>query len=906
MEGYPDKVELLAPAGSREAFIGAVNAGADAVYLGGERFGARAYADNFSDQEIVRAIEEAHIFGRKVYLTANILTRETELKELVDFVSRMYSAGLDGVIVQDLGVLDALGWACPGLPLHASTQLSVTSSESVQFLRRLGVTRVVPARELSLKEIEQLRREDAAVNGKPIEIESFIHGAMCYSYSGRCLMSSFLGGRSGNRGRCAGTCRLPARILDEQGRPVGPDARKKEVYPLSMKDMCVLQILPELIDAGICSFKIEGRMKKPVYAAGVTAIYRKYIDRCYAWTREGRKTPWAVEEKDLEKLRSLYIRTSLGTGYYHKRNGRELVTIGKPGYAGTDAALEEEISSTYLSGFPRVEIKGRAVFRTDRPAELHVTAQRPGKGEVTASVTGAVVQKATGRPLEKNDLDSRLRRTGDSLFVFSALDIAADESIFLPVSAVNSLRREALSCLKDGLAEREKGTGAQDREASRESAAENLQDAASPEESAAEKLQDAASHEAGAAENPQNASAPDLPCREPGCGSRESASLRAGGNGKNHTGAGDSPSGQTERVLWALVSDPEQLKAALEAQCSAVLIDGDFGPGNVNFIKNKTHSGNNSDLQSQKTRLICVLPPVFRVYEREKIRRMIAEAEQKGFSGIMVRTLEELEMAGQMHYRGEIIADASLYTWNRRSMDLIAEHADRIVFSLELNQADIRQAVTAFWDSRDGKDGISVRETGTGRGHQGAASVRETGTHNYDRFVLPVYGRIPMMETAGCIRRTENLCSRQDGFWYLEDRMGKRLPVRCRCGTCSNTVYNAVPLSLHQFAGRGLMAQVPVCLCMFTTETGRQTRSILEFFASPGILGLQTDKINMDHMLSGENTGRAEEKSRDRRPSDKSNGRAKEKNHKRGARKEPALIPPFTEFTNGHFKSGAI
>ena len=616
MQGYPDKVELLAPAGSREAFIGAVNAGADAVYLGGERFGARAYADNFSDQEIVRAIGEAHIFGRKIYLTANILTRETELRELVEFVSRMYSAGLDGVIVQDLGVLDALSRACPGLPLHASTQLSVTSSESVQFLRRLGVTRVVPARELSLKEIGQLRREDAAVNGKPVEIESFIHGAMCYSYSGRCLMSSFLGGRSGNRGRCAGTCRLPARILDEQGRPVGPDARKKEVYPLSMKDMCVLQILPELIDAGICSFKIEGRMKKPVYAAGVTAIYRKYIDRCYAWTREGRKTPWTVEEEDLERLRSLYIRTSLGTGYYHMRNGRELVTIGKPGYAGTDAALEEEIRSRYLGGFPRVEIKGQAVFRTDRPAELHVTAQRPGKREVSAFVTGAVVQKATGRPLEINDLDSRLRKTGDSLFDFSALDITADESIFLPVSAVNALRRDALSLLKDRLVTRENGADGQVRDPSLEKAAANplVTAPATGTGTVSGNCPDTSAVQGNAAENQQEAAGP-----------AETTAV-------NPQNEGNSPSGHTGKELWALVCDPGQLKAALQAECSAVLIDGDFSPFDVNFddnfIEKKTHSGNNSDLQSVKTRFICVLPPVFRVYEREKIRRMIAEADR--------------------------------------------------------------------------------------------------------------------------------------------------------------------------------------------------------------------------------------------------------------------------------------
>ena len=216
------KTELLAPAGSRESFLGGLAAGADAFYLAGQKFGARAYADNFAEEELVRTIREAHIFGRKIYLTVNTLTREDELPELVSYVHRLYLAGLDGVIVQDLGVIDALREACPGLLLHASTQLSVTSPESVRLLKKMGVCRVVPARELSLRELEQLRREEE------IEIEAFIHGAMCYCYSGRCLLSGFLGGRSGNRGRCAGTCRLPYRILDEDGKPAMPDGRKKE------------------------------------------------------------------------------------------------------------------------------------------------------------------------------------------------------------------------------------------------------------------------------------------------------------------------------------------------------------------------------------------------------------------------------------------------------------------------------------------------------------------------------------------------------------------------------------------------------------------------------------------------------------------------------------------------------
>ena len=810
---YPHRVELLAPAGSKEALIGAFSAGADAVYLGGQRFGARAYADNFSAEEIIESLAQAHVLKRKIYLTANVLTREDELADLVRFVKKLYEAGLDGVIVQDIGVLSALHDACPDLPLHASTQISVTSSEAVRYLRRLGVSRVVPARELSLREMEILRAEDAAAYDRPIEIEAFIHGAMCYSYSGRCLMSSFLGGRSGNRGRCAGTCRLPYRILDENRKPAGPDARKKEVYPLSMKDMCVLQILPELIDAGIDSFKIEGRMKKPVYAAGVTAIYRKYIDRYYAWAEAGRPTPWTVEEADLDRLKSLYIRTELGTGYYHAKNGRNLVTIGKPGYAGTDAALEEEIRKKYLGRLPSCAVTGKAVFRTGEPARMTALLS----GDICADVTGAVVQPASASPMTEEGLRSRLCRTGDSLFTFSSLEIEMDDNIFLPVSAVNALRREVLSLLQDKI----------------------LQSA------------DRQRH--------------------------QKASGYAAASGSGAEERKDSP---FRRELWALVSTREQMEAAAASECSCILVDGEFDPPASDSMFSRTsedeksiqktqkskkpdvkwkkpeQAGQKKQIVSGKIRYICVLPPVFRVNNRDRIRQDILTAPEKGYSGIMVRTLEELSLALQMDYRGEIIADASLYSWNGRSMAALAKDCGRIVCPLELNQSGTLEAVRA------------AQAILAGAGTDGTDEVMA-------KIVLPVYGRIPMMESAGCVRKTENLCSKKDGFWYLEDRRGMQLPVRCRCGICSNTIYNAVPLSLHQFAGRGLCGEAPVHLCMFTTEDARETRRILQFFSALPNTGKNS--------RSGRNEG-----------------------EKRGAAQKKVPAAPFEQFTNGHYKTGAL
>ncbi len=255
-------VELLAPAGDYACFMAAINAGADAVYLGGTKFGARAYANNFSQDEIAEALRVAHLFHRKIYLTVNTLVKESEMPELVPYIAPLYEAGLDGVIVQDIGVLKVLREHFPALALHASTQMTVTGVYGAQFVKSLGVSRVVPARELSLDEIRDIKEETG------LEVECFIHGAMCYAYSGQCLFSSILGGRSGNRGRCAGPCRLPY-----------TDENKKQLYPLSLKDMYTLPMIPKLIEAGIDSFKIEGRMKKPEYVAGVTAVYRKYIDQ---------------------------------------------------------------------------------------------------------------------------------------------------------------------------------------------------------------------------------------------------------------------------------------------------------------------------------------------------------------------------------------------------------------------------------------------------------------------------------------------------------------------------------------------------------------------------------------------------------------------------------------------------
>lgn len=420
-------VELLAPAGNYDAFLGAINAGADAVYLAGNRFGARAYAENFSEEEICRAIRLAHFYGKKIYLTVNTLVKENELDGLVDYLAPFCAAGLDAVIVQDFGVLRFLHRHFPKLALHASTQMTLTGVLGASLIKEEGVCRIVPARELSLAEIRELKEKTQ------LELECFIHGAMCYCYSGQCLFSSILGGRSGNRGRCAQPCRLPYQIEYADGK------KSAACYPLSLKDMCTLSILPKLIAAGIDSFKIEGRMKRPEYAAGVTALYRKYIDR-FADNPEA----YQVDSEDLEQLKNLYIRSEIQTGYYDRHNGREMITLQKPSYLGSEKGLLDRLREKYIHEPNQTPVSMYAVLRSGSRMELTI---RGAQGEV--SVSGEIVMPAQRAPLTDQELQKQLSKTGASLIYAAKVTIEMTGECFLPVKSINDLRRKAVRAYED-------------------------------------------------------------------------------------------------------------------------------------------------------------------------------------------------------------------------------------------------------------------------------------------------------------------------------------------------------------------------------------------------------------------------------------------------------------------------
>jgi putative protease len=416
-------MELLAPAGSPDILKAVIDAGADAVYLGGNQFGARAYAENFGTEELLAALDYAHLRGKKIYLTVNTLLKNDELSQLRAYLAPLYRNGLDAVLVQDFGALVSIREWFPDLPIHTSTQMTVTGAEGVRFLQRYGVTRVVMARENSLAEMKNIHDETG------MELEAFVHGALCYCYSGQCLFSSLIGGRSGNRGRCAQPCRLSYAVEGEDGRP-----QKADSYILSLKDFCTIDSLRKLRDAGVYSLKIEGRMKQKSYAAGVVSMYRRYLDEALA-PADG----YQVKKEDKKTLAAYGSRIGFTDGYLYKHNGSDMVTYEKPSftqskdYTGTDKAHHL--------------IDGKLVIRESEPVTLAVWDDENHHVSATAG-TADLAQK---QPITREDAEKRMRKTGDTAFLFDDLCVELDDGLFVPNGVLNQLRRDALEKLSESI-----------------------------------------------------------------------------------------------------------------------------------------------------------------------------------------------------------------------------------------------------------------------------------------------------------------------------------------------------------------------------------------------------------------------------------------------------------------------
>lgn len=422
------KVELLAPGGSYETVIAALNAGADAVYTGGEKFGARAFANNLSLDELKEVIDYAHIHDKKIYLTINTLFKEDEInKELYDYILPLYIHGLDAVIVQDMGVIKFIKENFPGLHIHASTQMTIFGAQTVKKLEKYGVERIVTPRELSLEEISDIRKNTN------VEIESFVHGALCYCYSGQCFLSSYIGGRSGNRGKCAQPCRMEYDVFKDDKLLNQGNCK----YVLSPKDMCTLEILPEIINAGVFSLKIEGRMKKKEYTAGVVSIYRKYIDMYLSGA------DYEVHKNDIKLLADLFNRNGFNESYYKMHNGKSMISLKKPEFRTENKEFVDFINKEIIDKKLRKSTHLFVRMRKDKLAELTLMA-----GDDAVTVYGDVPDNALNRPTDEEMIIKRMNKLGNTDFEADMIEVELDDNLFMTVGSLNELRRDGIEALK--------------------------------------------------------------------------------------------------------------------------------------------------------------------------------------------------------------------------------------------------------------------------------------------------------------------------------------------------------------------------------------------------------------------------------------------------------------------------
>lgn len=775
--------EILSPAGSMDALRAAVAAGCDAVYMGGTRFGARAYADNPAKEELVQAIQYCHLHQVKLYMTVNTLLKEQELYSLPEYIEPFYRAGLDAVIVQDVGVLHCLHDCFPDLPLHASTQMTLTMGKAVdEYLAPYGVTRIVPARELSLDELRQLRQDTDR------EIEVFVHGALCYCYSGQCLMSSMQGGRSGNRGRCAQPCRMPY------------EAEGKKQYLLSPKELCTLPHIGELIEAGIDSFKIEGRMKRPEYTAFVTAMYRKYRDKycdlgreSYAAWREKNEQEW---NDDLRRLAELYNREGFTDGYLtdnvkdmlsyrrpkhggvlvgtvhaverqqaHFRLERELeaqdvvefrsdaqttryeytvaqrqpagasvcarfqkgsgIRVGDRVYRTRHSKLLQEIEERYLDNPPKLSVDGQFLAAAGKPASLQCSRE-----DVTVCVEGSLVSEAKNRPASLEDVQRVLRQTGDTPFVFADLQVDLQGELFLPVGELKRLRREAL----DKLAQRLSARGSRDgQRIHRQRVTDTLQE--------------------------QRVFNKD--CAADG----QSAS--------------------------AAVMRPEQLEAVLACEhiSEVILRDEEMAQEEMlHAIRQIRQTGK---------RAVLGLPTIFRAHTDARYRAWFARGEAPCPDGYLIRNLESLAfLRRECHVPAEAIrTDAGLYLMNAEALHWWREQGiTSYTMPWELTQEELLRLP------------------------------------DLQRMQWICYGKIPLMVSAQCVQSHVRHCRQGEAgtdevrFCGERDRRYVAVPY---CKNGYTVIYREEPFWICEAGDNAVRKQCEAVRYEFTTETKEEVRAVL-------------------------------------------------------------------------------
>ncbi len=596
------ELELLAPAGSLKTLKAVIHAGADAVYLGGSMFGARAYANNFNEEELLEAIRFGHIHGRKIILAVNTLLKEYELGQLYDYLHPYYEAGLDAVIVQDMGVMEFIKTHFPNLPIHTSTQMTITNVEGARLLKEQGVERVVTAREMSLEEIQRIHDEVG------VELESFIHGALCYCYSGQCLFSSIIGGRSGNRGRCAQPCRLSYEVLQGEKSLTGHHATPI----LSLKDMCTLPFLYELADHGVYSFKIEGRMKTPEYAAGVVSIYRKYMDSYL----DGSRIP--VEKKDIRALLELGNRGGFTNGYYYHHNDSDMLSGESASHNKSEGILQDNIRREYVDTELKEKIKGKLILNKECPAKIEVQY-----GKIKVSYQGDMVLVAQNRPLTKEVVTEKVTKTGNTPFVFEKLEVTMDDDIFMPVNQLNQLRRGALEALEEALLK--------------------------PYERTFPELVETSS-----AETDRQTTGNVIKEKQ------------ISGQSLSQTSGQQSAGSSTE--VRVLIEDAEQLPAVLKADFVDTVYLDCMLYTRENLIRKLSEDIDR--VQASGKKAFYVFPFIFRQQTSLFYEKIMPELKKLPLDGIMVRSLDEITFIKEWgNENWQMVSDSNLYTYSNEAAE---------------------------------------------------------------------------------------------------------------------------------------------------------------------------------------------------------------------------------------------
>ncbi len=751
-------IEVLSPAGSYDNLVAAIRAGADAIYVGGKKFSARANASNFTQEELLDAIDYVHLHGKRIYLTINTLLKEQEMGlELYEYVKPLYEKGLDAVIVQDLGVLQFIRTYFPGIQIHASTQMTITGTKGVKFLEELGVDRVVTARELSLNELK-----DISINTN-VEIESFVHGALCYSYSGQCLYSSMIGNRSGNRGQCAQPCRLPYKLSAEQGK-----------YLMSLKDICALDIIPDIVESGVTSLKIEGRMKKKEYVYLVTAMYRKYVD---LYLEYGRKN-YKVDQADLDMLKDIFNRGDFHQGYYNLTNGQSMITFDKPNHSGVPVAVVEKqernivtiktlkdvnkgdvlevqrggddytIGSDYKKGM-RITLnlrkgvhlkKNHILHRTRNNAlieevllkseskiknkvNMHITLK---KGELSSLqiqfndlisiVFGEIVTPAINAPAKIESIQKQLQKTGDTVFEVIKVKIEMDEDIFIANKQLNSLRRAGIKQLEDDLLEQYK------RKIYKTYIKPSFQ------------------------------------------------------------------LGECKYTISAFVETWEQLEAITQENIiNRIYIDWSM----LTQSENRTALQMLLNSSRQNAEIIYAMPHIIRQKDISMLRATLEGFVESSFDGVMIRNLESLELLREIGYRKTIVTDHNLYVFNNET--------------------------SRFWKSQ----GIE-RQT-----LPYELTKKELNQLELDDKILNIYGNIPTMISAQCIKKSTGKCDKANGVIEVRDRKGQQIWAKNYCEYCYNVIHSTEPLCLLEETDEIRKLSVKEYRCNFTLESESEVKSVL-------------------------------------------------------------------------------